>query len=347
MDGLDKTGAREQRPEDGEHEGAEDEPDVPGLHHAALLLHHDRVQEGGAGEPGHERGVFNGVPSPVAAPAEHAVCPVGAEKDAHGEEHPGDHRPAAGDVDPLFARVAHHQRTESEREGDGEPDIAEVEHRRMNHHLRVLKQGTEAEAVQGLRAGLDRERRRGEVQDGQKEDLNSGEDCGREGGEADIDAMADAQNESISREQERPEEQRPFLARPDCGELVRPPEGAVGVVQDVGDGVVAGVRGPDQGKSGAGGCDKAADARAAGRFAELTGDIGRCAREPFRTRRPPERESAYNQRVHAEHEREEQGEAAKLRHGMHLHDFAPTSFSQLERQWAMAGIERRRCACAR
>ena len=58
----------------------------------------------------HQAGVFYGIPSPVAAPAEHGVGPVRAEKDTAGKEHPGDHGPAAGDVDPLLAGVAHHQR---------------------------------------------------------------------------------------------------------------------------------------------------------------------------------------------------------------------------------------------
>ena len=152
VDGADDAGAGEQRAEDGEHEGGEDEPDVPALHHAALFLHHDGVQEGGAGEPGQEAGVFDGVPAPVAAPAEDGVGPVRAEEDAAGEEEPGDHGPAAGDVDPLFAGVAHHQRAEGEGEGDGEADVAEVEHRRVDDHLGILEEGVEAEAV-GWRRG--------------------------------------------------------------------------------------------------------------------------------------------------------------------------------------------------
>ena len=96
--GADEAGAGEQRAEQGEQEGGEDEPDVPALHHAFALLHHDGVEKGGAGEPGHEAGVFDGVPAPVAAPAEHGVGPVHAEEDAAGEEEPGDQGPDAGDA---------------------------------------------------------------------------------------------------------------------------------------------------------------------------------------------------------------------------------------------------------
>ncbi len=171
VDGADQAGAGEQRAEDGEHEGGEDEPDVPVLHHAALFLHHDGVQEGGAGEPGHERGVFDGVPAPVASPAEDGVGPVRAHEDADGEEEPGDHGPAAGDVDPLFAGVAHHQRAEGEGEGDREADVAEVEHRGMHDHLGVLEEGIEACSVERQGAGCDGEGRRGEGEQEEEEDF--------------------------------------------------------------------------------------------------------------------------------------------------------------------------------
>src|SRR5579872_2925863 len=81
---------------DREPERQEYEPHVPDLQHAALLLHHDGVQERGADEPRHQRGVLDGVPSPIASPAEDGIGPVSAEKDAAGEESPSDHGPAAG-----------------------------------------------------------------------------------------------------------------------------------------------------------------------------------------------------------------------------------------------------------
>src|SRR5208282_1026597 len=103
--GADYAAAGEESAEDAEHEGDEDQPDVPDAHHAALFLHHHGMQESGAGDPGHERSVLNRIPSPVAAPAEHGVGPMGAEKDADGLESPGDHGPAAGDVNPFLAGI--------------------------------------------------------------------------------------------------------------------------------------------------------------------------------------------------------------------------------------------------
>ena len=50
--GTDDAAAREERAENAEQERGENEPDVPDLHHAALLLHHHRVKKGSAGKPG-------------------------------------------------------------------------------------------------------------------------------------------------------------------------------------------------------------------------------------------------------------------------------------------------------
>ena len=65
----------------GERERGDDQRDVPDLQHPAALLDHDRVQERGPDQPRHQRRVLDRVPAPVAAPAELAVRPAGAEQD--------------------------------------------------------------------------------------------------------------------------------------------------------------------------------------------------------------------------------------------------------------------------
>ena len=72
----------------------DDEHDVPLPQHAALFLDHDRVEERRAGEPREERRVLDRIPRPVAAPSQLDVRPPHAERDADGEEEPGDERPA-------------------------------------------------------------------------------------------------------------------------------------------------------------------------------------------------------------------------------------------------------------
>ena len=146
MHRADHARAREQRAENRQHEGDEDQPDVPHLHHAALFLHHHGVQESGAGNPRQQRGVFDRIPRPVAAPAEHRVSPVRAEQDANALEAPRHHGPAAGDVNPLLTGVAPEQRGQPKSERNRESGVAEIEHRRMNHHLGILQQRIQAVA---------------------------------------------------------------------------------------------------------------------------------------------------------------------------------------------------------
>ena len=74
--------AGEERAEDGEAERGAQQRQVPDPQHPAPLLHHHRVEVGGAGEPRQERRVLDRVPRPVAAPAEHLVAPPRAEHDA-------------------------------------------------------------------------------------------------------------------------------------------------------------------------------------------------------------------------------------------------------------------------
>ena len=271
VDGADQAGAGQQRAQQGKQEGGEDEPDVPGLHHAALLLHHDGVQKGGASKPGHKARVLDRVPAPVAAPAEDRVGPVRTKKDAAGQEHPGDHGPAAGDRDPLLAGVAHHQRPERKGERHRKSDVAEIEHRRMDDHLRILQQGIETKAVGGERAGLERKRGRGEDQQQQKEDLDGGEDGGRVGGEAYVYLVADAQHKAIGGQQPAPEQQRAFLPGPKRGELISSGKLAVGVVENVAEGVIVGKRGVDQREGGAGDGEESTNAGPAGGLLQARG----------------------------------------------------------------------------
>src|SRR5258708_24916594 len=83
---TDNAAASKEGAKNAEQEGAEDQPDVPDLHHAALFLHHHGVQKSRAGEPGEQRSVFDRIPTPVAAPAENGVGPVRAKQN-RSEEH--------------------------------------------------------------------------------------------------------------------------------------------------------------------------------------------------------------------------------------------------------------------
>ncbi len=132
--------------------GREDERHVPYLQHAAFLLHHDGMQKRCAGEPRHQRSILYRIPSPVAAPTEDGVGPVRAEKDADGQKAPGHHGPAAGDLNPLFAGILHDERSQREGERNGEADVSQIEHGRMDNHLGILQKRIQPGAIGGKRA---------------------------------------------------------------------------------------------------------------------------------------------------------------------------------------------------
>ncbi len=131
---------RQQRPQDRQHKRGEDQPHIPRLHHAALLLHHHRVQKRRPRQPRHQARILNRVPTPVPAPPQHAISPVRAQKDPARQKQPRHHRPSPRNVDPLLARIPHHQRPQRKRKRHRKSHIPQIKHRGMNHHLRILQQ---------------------------------------------------------------------------------------------------------------------------------------------------------------------------------------------------------------
>ena len=194
-----------------------------------------------------------------------------AEEDAAGEEEPGDEGPDAGDLDPLFTGVAHHECAEGKGEGDGESDVAQVKHGRVDDHLRVLEEGIESVAVVWEGAGVKREGRGGEVEDGEEEDLNACENGSGVGVELDVALVGEAEYEAEGGEEPGPEEEGTFLAGPESGELVCAGEGAVGVLHDVGDGEIVDEDGVDEGEGGGGDGDETGDAGAASGVCQALG----------------------------------------------------------------------------
>jgi hypothetical protein len=67
----------------------------------------------------------------------------------------------------------------------------------MDHHLRVLKERIEAVAVVGNGAVVEREGRGGEVENGEEEDLNSGENRSGVGVELDVGFVGEAEDETV------------------------------------------------------------------------------------------------------------------------------------------------------
>src|SRR5579863_8649645 len=158
------------------------------------------MQEGGAEKPRHQGGILDRIPSPVAAPSENRIGPVSAEEDAASEQSPGDHGPAAGDVNPLVAGILHDQSAEREGERDGGTNVPEIEHRRMDHHLGILEKGIQSAAVGTQRAFQQAERIGGEVHQREEKNLDSCENDRGISEEARIRFVAKAKDEGVSGE---------------------------------------------------------------------------------------------------------------------------------------------------
>ncbi len=118
---------------------------------AALLAHHQGVQQGGAEQPGQEGGIFHRIPEPPAAPAELVIGPPGAQHDAGGEKDPGAERPGAAPVGHGAIEPTRMQRRHGEGEVDRKADVTEIEQGRVEDEADVLQHGVEIAPLQRSR----------------------------------------------------------------------------------------------------------------------------------------------------------------------------------------------------
>ena len=175
-----------------------------------------------------------------------------AEQNAHALEAPGDHGPAAREVNPFLAGITAEQRGERESERNREAGIAGIKDRRMDDHLRILQQRIEAIAV-GAQDPLQGPAGRGRAQylkgagdeiiQRQKEKLHPHQDHPHVRHQLGMFAAVGKQDrKNINRQQEAPEKQRALLARPDRREFEKRRERAVAVLHHVGHGEVVGLK---------------------------------------------------------------------------------------------------------
>ena len=244
MDRVHDARAGEERAEEREVERERDEHHVPDLQHPAFLLDHHRVEERGRGEPRHQRRVLDRIPGVVAAPADLDVRPVGADQLPDAEERPRGERPAARGDDPALVGAAGEERAHRERERNGEPDVAEVQERRVGEHVRVLEARDHPSAVHGRR--LDAERARDEAEHEREEDGDQPEDRHRPGDQLPRAAVEPHGEPRVAREHEQPEQQRAFLAAPEGRERVSQRKLVARVLPDVDEGHVAAPEGDEQ-----------------------------------------------------------------------------------------------------
>ena len=165
--------AHQERADQRQREGEDRQQNGPHLERIPLFHHHGRMQQRGAGDPGHQRGVLHRIPEPPAAPAEFVIGPIGAHRDAERQAHPGEQRPRPHPARPRRIDTAFDQGRDGEGERNGEADIAEIEHRRMHRETEILQDRIEIAALD-RHLGQPPERVRGE----EDEQVEGGRDPG-------------------------------------------------------------------------------------------------------------------------------------------------------------------------
>ena len=191
------------------------------------------MDQGGAGQPGDQRSVFDGIPTPVAAPAEFFIGPRGAPEDAAAEGGPGKNDPRPRLFRPGVVEPAAQQGGYGQSKGYTPGGIAEEDDRRMDQHGRVLQERRETVARsashQGRLHGIG-----GEDHDGHEE-TEIRHECA-EGQVAKLmpsPAGGKTVDDRQHRHKPRPKQQRAPLADPKRGKRIVPGQQGVGILRDI------------------------------------------------------------------------------------------------------------------
>ena len=306
MDRVHDARPGEERAQDGETERRQHEGDVPDPEHPAALLDDDRVDERGGGQPREQRRVLDGVPAPVPAPAEDLVAPPRAEDDADGEEPPGDEGGASGVLEPALTEPAGDQCRHRERERNREPDVAEVEHRRVERHQRVvLQQWVRAATVEWDRPVDELERvRRDRHEDEEEEcDREAHEQRPRDHRVLEPVPEPPRGHRDVPGEDQRPEQDRAFERGPQAGDREEQRGAPCVVVGDVLDREVVGDAAPIPSRTPRGARRRAPRIHSDDRCESARRCDARPQREEEHTdgrRAHPERDAEYSERcLHA------------------------------------------------
>ena len=191
------------------------------------------MKQRGAGEPGHQRGIFHRVPKPEPAPAELVIGPPAPERDAKRERAPGHQHPRPHDARERFIDTPADERGRRKGKHDRKADIAEIKDRRMEGETGVLENGIEVVALDRRRIKPDERvcREQHEAQERRTDHALNGErarlERRREAAPQGRDEKAEA------REDQRPQQHRAFVVPPQPGDLVEHRLGGVGVLRHV------------------------------------------------------------------------------------------------------------------
>jgi len=190
---------------------------------------------GRARDPGHQGGVLDGIPGPIATPAEYFVGPASTEHHAGRKKAPGEECPAPRRAKPGRAEFARHERREGERKGQSEAGKARVEHDRMDQHDGMLEEWIQPVAIrESLIVGHRIERQRLEIRQQQKEgDVHEHPDAHPGHQRAILVAVAEHGGGTVGGQHPAPEQQRSRLSAPERAESIMERHRARGMRSDI------------------------------------------------------------------------------------------------------------------
>ena len=224
MDAVDDARPREEGAEDRERERRHQEREVPDPQHPPTLLDEHRVDVRRSGEPRQQARVLDRIPGPHTAPPEHLVAPPATEEDADREETPGEEGPAAGLEEPALPHPAGHERRDREGEGHREPDISEVEDRRVEQDEDVvLQERVRPRPIEAHRHGRSGGERRGRPERDEREERRDHvHDHEGPGDERVVAARPESEGDrgGEDHQDEDPQQDRAFEGAPHRGHVV-------------------------------------------------------------------------------------------------------------------------------
>ena len=228
-------GSNKEGSDQGQREREDGHERRPVLETAALFGDRQRVNQGGTHQPGHEGGVLDRIPEPPASPPQFVIGPGTSQGDAYRQEEPGCRGPGARPAGPSGVEVAADQCRDGEGKGHGEADISHVEHGRMRHHARILKQGIEVSAIRRCRPhpveGIGREEH--EKQESHADPSHDGKDACQHGQR---ESLAELRNRQHPHAQhEHPKKQRALVTAPKASDAVRQGQCGVRIARHIGD----------------------------------------------------------------------------------------------------------------
>ncbi len=193
------------------------------------------MNQRGAHQPRHERGVLNRVPEPPASPPKLVIRPHAAKRDPERQKNPRDHRPRARPARPRRIEASREQGGDGESKRHREPDVTRIEHGRMQHHGRILQQRVEIAPIEGHRKQAV-ERIRGKQHEREEADVHQSHHAEHARDHIVRKTTAEhAHRDHPHSEYQRPQQQRAFMPAPDSGDAVLQRQRGIGSGRDKGD----------------------------------------------------------------------------------------------------------------